>query len=86
MCLRKYGFFLDSESRLLSLLTCWKPKSLNRTDTCKNKAGSPIVAFRLNFAIYSGIREVKLNATLNVDKAYEEYNRMCILMYVCGLF
>jgi len=75
MCLTKHVFFLDSESSLLSMLTYWKLKSLNRTDNCKNKAGWHIVVFRLNFAIYSGIREVKLNTTLNVDKAFEVYNR-----------
>jgi len=75
MCLRKYIFFLDTKSRLLSSLTYWKLKSLNRRDNCRNKAGWPIVVFRLNFVIYSGIREVKLNTTLNVDKAFEESNR-----------
>ena len=39
MCLTKHVFFLDSESSLLSMLTYWKLKSLNRTDNCKNKAG-----------------------------------------------
>jgi hypothetical protein len=57
------------------LLTYWKLKSLNRTGNCKIKAGCPTVVFRHNFTIYLGIREVKLNTTLNVDKAFEEYSR-----------
>ena len=42
MCLRKYVFFLDSESRLLRLLTYWKLKSPNQTDSCKTKLADPM--------------------------------------------
>jgi hypothetical protein len=51
MCLRKYAFLVDSESRLLSLPTYWNLKLLNGTDNCNNQAGCPIVVFRLNIAI-----------------------------------
>jgi hypothetical protein len=75
MCLRKYVFFPDFEFKLLSLLSHCNFKFMKRTDNCNNRAGWTIVIFRLNFAIYSGIRAVKFNTTLNVDKGYEKYNR-----------
>jgi hypothetical protein len=75
MCLTKYVFFPDFEFRLLSLLSHCNFKFLKGTDNCNNRAGWTIVIFRLKFAIYSGIRAVKLSATLNVDKDYEKYNR-----------